>query len=467
MPSIVTVFGKIAFHDQSPLWGTIDINLETGLIECVQFGYEADSSADHVFGPECLIFPGFGDVHIHARQDQTGKQNYKETYKTATDAALNGGVVHVSAMPNTPDPVTGGQQLTWHRDHVCSSNYPVVVVNYLGIDATTVPLGGAGEFPYKCYFGVSVGTLSVIYASELDPILSRYAGQNVSFHVEYEPIVQMAKDGKTHSDRRPVQCVNEGLRLLLPLIEKHHIKAKLCHWSIGGDSFELIEEYRDRGCHIELEVSPLHLWFDTDMTTKDPSLWLKAQMNPAIQHPRHRAELIQGLKSGFIQFLATDHAPHTLDEKHSAFAQYQEWYSEKLNNEQIAQRVRRDDPDTFLETCVKNNHSGAPWLDTYSLICCWLMKRHDFTSMDIARVAAYNPGRFANQFLKAQYPRRNFGRGFGDIEVGYMGSLTVLNLDKTTRVTRENLKTNVGWSPLEGEEMPGAVEAVFIGGIRQ
>lgn len=467
MASIVTVFGKIAFHDQSPLWGTIDINLETGLIECVEFGYEAHSSADHVFGPECLIFPGFGDVHIHARQDQTGKQNYKETYKTATDAALNGGVVHVSAMPNTPDPVTGGQQFTWHRDHVCSNNYPVVVLNYLGIDASTAPLGRVGEFPYKCYFGVSVGTLSVIYASELDTILSRYTGQSVSFHVEYEPIVQMSKDGKTHSDRRPVHCVNEGLRLLLPLIEKHRIKAKLCHWSTGGNSFELIKEYRDRGCHIDLEVSPLHLLFDTSMTDADPSLWLKVQMNPAIQDARHRAELIQGLKSGFIRYLATDHAPHTLDEKHSAFAQYQEWYSEKLSNEQIAQRVRHDDPDAFLETCVKNNHSGAPWLDTYSLVCCWLMKHHGFTPMDIARVAAYNPGIFARQFLKAQYPGRDFGRGFGNIAAGYIGSLTVLNLDKTTLVTRENLKTNVGWSPLEGQEMPGAVEAVFIQGVRQ
>lgn len=467
MTKIVKIFGKIARHYESPFWGRIYINTESGRIERVERHDRVDLSGDHMFSSDCLIFPGFGDVHIHARQDQTGKQNYKETYKTATDAALNGGVVHVSAMPNTPDPVTGGQQLTWHRAHVCSSNYPVVVLNYLGIDATTAPLGVPGEFPYKCYFGVSVGTLSVIYASELDKILSRYAGQCVSFHVEYEPIIQMSKEGKTHSDRRPIQCVNEGLRLLLPLIEKHNIKAKLCHWSTGGDSFELIREYRDRGCHIDLEVSPLHLWFDTEMTAKDPSLWLKAQMNPAIQHPGHRADLIRGLKDGFIQFLATDHAPHTLDEKHSAFEKYKDRYSSFASNEEVAMRLRDDDPEVFLDACVKNNHSGAPWLDTYSLICCWLMEHHDFTPMDIARVAAYNPGRFVNQYLKAQYPGRDFGRGFGDIDVGYMGSLTVLNLERTTRVDRKNLRTKVGWSPLEGEEIPGAVEAVFIGGIRQ
>ena len=351
------------------------------------------------------------------------------------------------------------------------------MLNYLGIDKNTKPIGKPGEYMYKLYFGKSVGDLTVMYGEELDEILSRYKGHHISFHVEYEPVVQASASGRTHSDRRPVAAVNEGLMILLPLIKKYKIKAKLCHWSTGGSSFEMIAEYRKQGCDIVLEVSPLHLLFDTSMTDKDPELWTKIQMNPAIQAPAHRTALIKGLKDGFIQFIATDHAPHTIEEKFSAFATFRkDGTPEKvfatlkgidvvnLSNQEIALAVKEIDTALFLKTCVQNNHSGAPWLDTYGLVCTWLMKEYKFTPQDIARVSAYLPGRFVNRYLKSQFSKQNFGKGFGEIAKGFMGSLTVLNTKTTTTVRREDLKTKVGWSALEGMTLPGAVEAVFIRG---
>ncbi len=459
----ITIAGRIARHSEPVFWGRITIDDNSGFITLVERGENLQAS--HVFGADCIIFAGLGDVHDHFREDNTGKQNYKEDYTTGADAALNGGVVHASAMPNTPEPITGGQQFHWHRNRVRELNHPVVILNYIGIDGSSRPLGNTGEYPYKCYFGKSVGPLSVIFASELDTILSHYRGEYVSLHVEYEPIVIMHADGKTHSDRRPVECVYEGLRLLLPLIEKYRIKAKLCHWSVGGDSFSLIEEYRARGCEIELEVSPLHLWFDTSMTDKDPSLWTTIQMNPAIQGLAHKHQLLYGLKTGFIQYLATDHAPHTEEEKFSAFASFSRQFPGKSNRE-IAEIIRGNNVELFHDICCRNNHSGAPWLDTYGPICVWLMKEHAFMPEDIARVAAFNPGNFVNRFLPAQFPGRNFGKGFGEVAEGFMGSLTVLNTNKPTVIERPNLKSKVGWSPLEGETLPGTVEAVFIEGKR-
>ena len=461
----ITVEGLIASHDKKPYRGVIAIDAKTGLIE----GIGKPSKriiADHTFGDDCLIFPGLGDVHIHAREDETEKQLYKEEYQTAANAALHGGVVHVCAMPNTPNPVVGKEQFAWHRNRVKELAHPVAILNYLGIDTKTKPLGKPGEYFYKLYFGKSVGDLTVTYGSELDVILSRYKGQNISFHVEYEPIVQASAKGKTHTDRRPLECVNEGLRLLLPLIEKYQIKAKLCHWSTGGESFEMIAAYRKRGCDIVLEVSPLHLLFDTSMTDLDPSLWTKIQMNPAIQAPEHRAALIKGLKSGFIQFLATDHAPHTEEEKFSAFAKFKAEYPGKTYKE-IAAIVKEKDEQLFFDTCCENNHSGAPWLDTYALVCTWLMREHGFSAQDIARVSAFHPGQFVNPHLKRQFKDRTFGKGFGEIKKGFVGSLTVLNTKKKTRVRREDIKSKCGWSALEGRDLPGTIEAVFVGGIRQ
>ncbi len=461
----VTIEGLIASHDKKPFHGFITIDPKTGLIASVAKPRKGQK-ADHAFGRDSLIFAGFGDVHIHAREDETGKQMYKEEYATAGDAALRGGVVHVSAMPNTPSPVVGKEQMTWHRARVQELDHPVTILNYLGIDSKTKPLGKPGEHFYKLYFGKSVGDLTVTYGSELDAILAKYKGHNISFHVEYEPIVQASAGGKTHSDRRPVAAVNEGLRLLLPLIEKYKIRAKLCHWSTGGESFKMIEEYRKRGCDIVLEVSPLHLLFDTSMTDADPSLWTKIQMNPAVQAPEHRKQLIKGLKDGFIQFIATDHAPHTEEEKFSAFAKFKEEYPGKTNRE-IAEAIKAEDEKLFFETCVENNHSGAPWLDTYALVCAWLMREHGFTPQDIARASAYLPGKFVNPHLKKQFKGKSFGKGFGQVKKGFIGSLTVINLAKPTVVNRKDLKTKVGWSALEGYTMPGSVEAVFIAGKRQ
>ena len=461
---MVTVEGLLAVHDRKPFRGRISIDEKTGLIAKIE-GPAKGKSADHSFGDDCLIFAGFGDVHIHAREDETGKQNYKEEYATAADAALHGGLVHVCAMPNTPSPIVGPAQWQWHRARIDSLHKPVAILNYLGIDTKTKPSGKRGDYFYKIYFGKSVGDLTVTYGSELDAILARYKGEHISFHVEYEPIVQASSKGKTHSERRPIAAVNEGLRILLPLIEKYKIHAKLCHWSTGGESFRMIAEYRARGCDIVLEVSPLHLLFDTSMTDADPSLWTKVQMNPAIQAPEHRAALIKGLKDGFIQFIATDHAPHTEEEKFAAFAKFADAHPGKTNK-QVAELVRQKDEQLYLDTCCENNTSGAPWLDTYALVCTWLMSEHKFTPQDIARVASYYPGIFVNPYLKRQFPKHRFGKGFGELKKGYMGSLTVLNVRKSTKVLRKDLKTKAGWSPLEERTMPGALEAVFIAGRR-
>ena len=464
----VTVEGFIAPHNRKPFRGVITIDTKTGLITNVARPKKGQK-VDHVFGSDYLIFPGFGDVHVHAREDETGKQVYKEEYKAAADAALHGGVVHIAVMPNTPNLLVTKGQLAWHRNRIRTIAHSVAILNYIGIDPKTNPLGKPGEHFYKLYFGKSVGDLTVTYGSELDVILARYRGHHISFHVEYEPIVQASAAGKTHSDRRPVAAVNEGLRILLPLIEKHKIHAKLCHWSTGGESFEMIAEYRKRGCDIVLEVSPLHLLFDTSMTDADPSLWLKIQMNPAIQSVEHRKALFKGLKDGFIQFLATDHAPHTEEEKYTAFAKFSSEYPAKTYKE-IAETIRAKDEALYLATCTMNNTSGAPWLDVYGLVCAWLINEQEFKPQDVARAAAYYPGKFVNPHLKRQFPKQtkknNWGKGFGEIKKGFVGSLTVLNLKKKTRVRREDQKTKCGWSPLEGRTMSGAIEAVFIRGRR-
>lgn len=484
--------GYIVNPDSQPFLGYVLVDKKTGLISKVlDENSGAHLKPDYEFGKDCLIFPGMVDVHIHAREDQTGKQCYKEDYWSALNSALNGGVVMVMPMPNTPRPLTTIDDLVWHRARLAHLRHPVSALNYVGIGPGTKPIQGI-RVPYKVYTGPSVGDLFFKNSHELRESLRDYRGADVSFHVEDFDVLMASVLGKNHSERRPIKCVEAALEYTLQFIEDFELDAKLCHWSTGDYSFRLIEDHRDiaerrRLPRTRIEVSPEHLLFDSDHLNARPELWPLRQMNPSPQGKRHRLQLIDGLRCGFIDMLATDHAPHSLDEKFKVFTiagleaveknpekQFTNLSSGQVGElkdyilkhpdfspEQVALNLALDNLDLCRAASCEDGTSGAAWLDTYALVAVNLMTEHNFSPGDIARVTAGNPGVFANQFLGIDY-----GRGFGKIEEGYQGSLTVINMSKETVVERGMLQTKAGWSPLEGETFKGGLEAVIIRGER-
>src|SRR5665213_871400 len=93
--SMLRVEGRIVNHD-AEFEGAVEIDTETGLIARVG-PKEGRSDID---AGSCLIFPGFGDLHIHARENMSGTQTYKEDFLSASAAAIHGGVTHIADMPN-------------------------------------------------------------------------------------------------------------------------------------------------------------------------------------------------------------------------------------------------------------------------------------------------------------------------------------------------------------------------------
>ncbi len=447
-------------NTEEEFFGQIAIDQQTGLITRVARGEEfpeqkALGPPNYIFPKDVLIFSGFGDIHIHAREDETGEQCYKEDYTTVNAAAIHGGVVHTSDMPNTKAPLITAAQLHWHQNRC--KGYPVTMFHYVGIGQETRPLEEE-NVAYKVFTSHSVGTLFFRSEEELRNALQHYRKKRVSFHVEDFAIIEANKDKPTHDKRKPVECVEKALEYVLKIIEDYDLEAKLCHWPVGGKSFDLIAKHRARGYNTTLEVSPLHLYFDTDMLKEKPERWPYVQMNPALQGREHRLALIEALRNGFIQYLATDHAPHTLDEKFKQFKTEEQEALEMTPKEYYLHLQKTNIEECRRLACLDGT-SGTPQLDTYGLIATWLMKEHKFTPQDIARVCAENPGTFVNQL----HP----GPGkFGRIDVGYYGSLTILDTTKTTTVRREDLQTKVRWSPFENMTFPGSVAATFIKGIR-
>jgi len=283
------------------------IVIERGTIAAVgaQFG-----KPQHVFPESCLIFAGMGDIHIHAREDVTGRQNDKETFATAAAAALNGGVVHVADMPNNPAAPIDEASYAAKETLLARQQLPVVFTLYAGIGPGTRPLRRL--VPYKAYMGPSVGDLFFSTLEELDRTLAHYSGKAVSFHCEDPILLEKNKNAPTHETRRPAECELSATRFALTMIEKYGLAGKLCHYSVG-EGLPLIRAAKHLGLAVTAEVTPHHVYFDTDQIT--PANRQALQMNPPLRSPADRTAMLEALRDGTADFLATDHAPHTVAEK--------------------------------------------------------------------------------------------------------------------------------------------------------
>jgi dihydroorotase len=265
--------------------------------------------------------------------------------------------------------------------------------------------------------GPSVGDLFFSRLDDLDATLTPYRGQAVSFHCEDPVLLDRHRGAATHEARRPPECELSATRFALMLIEKHGLTGKLCHYSVG-EGLPLIRAARERGLPVTAEVTPHHVFFDTAMLTEQNRPWM--QMNPPLRSPADRAAMLEALREGTADYLATDHAPHTIEEK-------------------------------------QRGMSGQPHLDTYGPFVTWLLVEQGFSPERVAAICSANPGAFVNR-----YRREKLGR----LAPGYVGSLTVLDLRRPVTIDRHQLRTRCGWSPFEGVTFPGSVAAVFIRGQR-
>lgn len=386
--------------------GRIEID-SAGIITRVA---EPSGQADILLDDE-LIFPGFVDLHVHAREDVSHSQDYKEDFASASSAAINGGVVAFMDMPNNPVPPIDDK--SYDDKFQLAKKSAVGVVLYAGTGPGIKPLKKL--VPYKVYMSQSVGDLFYNSLDEMSLALENYQGQNISFHCEDPEILKSHHSAPTHEQRRPKEAEISAVGFALEMIKKYDLKGKICHLSTKG-ALEKIIDAKQRGLSVTCEVTPHHLYFDASMPL---------QVNPPTRSKEDCLALIDGLKNGQIDYLASDHAPHTIQEKAKGPAYRQA------------------------------GASGLPHLDTFGPFTTWLMREHQFTPQDIARVCSFNPGNFISQFLPHRY---------GKIEKGFMGSLTVIDINKPITINKAMLKTKVRWSPFEGVEFPGSVKMTVIKG---
>ncbi len=396
----------------------------TGLISAFgQLGVPR-GKVDWFYGDECLAFAGMGDIHVHAREDVSRQHVHKEDFHSAGLAALNGGITHLCDMPNNPVPPV--DRASYLAKLALTEGKPVPLLLYAGIGPETSPLDLM--VPYKAYMGPSIGELFFRDTEVLDRALSRYVGQNVSFHCEDPQELERHKAGPEHHLRRPVSCELMATATALEMIRNHRLRGKLCHYSAGG-GLPLIRAAKASGVDVTCEVTPQHLYFAQEEL--DPAARVPFQMNPPIRGRDDREAMLEAARVGDIDYLATDHAPHTPEEK-------------------------------------AKGTSGLTGLDSYGAFVTWLLREKGFTPQRIALLASENPGTFVNRFLPGLIPLHapyaGLGQGFGFLRPGYVGNVTVLNLRSPFTLAPEHLATKARSNPFLGVTFPGRVENVFLRG---
>jgi dihydroorotase len=366
----------------------------------------------------CLIFPGFIDLHAHLREDSSHDWDYKEDFKSGTAAALHGGITTVIDMPNTPSPGINAERILKKKKLARTKSRGMIDLFFCGgvTDYNINTIAGMQRevIAYKIFLAETTGGLYI-----RDEVLPKAikaveaTSKPLVIHCEDQQVIEKMREGlkvKAHSELRPEEAELSAVKKVLAAASGDiKIKIDIAHVSV----YRTLNLIRKK---FHCEATPHHLFFSKKDVQENAFL----KVNPPLRSEENRLRLLDAFKCGKIDFLVTDHAPHTKEEKAREFL---------------------DAP------------AGVPNLDTYGNFVAWLIVRCDVHPMLMARICAYNPGVFLGLHDR------------GSIEVGKKANLTILDIQKRVKIRSECLYTKCGWSPFEGYEFPGAVRHVISNGV--
>jgi dihydroorotase len=409
----------------------IEVDLESGLIESV---IPASAPVDE----SLLLFPGFFDIHVHAREfpkppvndTQTLKKwdtvCSKEVFSSAGKAAINGGVTGFAAMPNDPTPPDNFDAYQKKASLSSQSECPTII--FASITERSEPWD---ELPYKVYLDMAQNPSTFSDWAVLEESLRRYKGRRVFFHAEDPDVLRKHVGLRDYWKRRPPEAEIMAVDKILDLTAKIGLVSHICHVSTAR-AVQIINEFNATASNkVSCEVTPHHLFFSVDekgYMARGQRIDIKDYLlnsNPPIRSEEDRQYLLEALRTGTIPVLASDHAPHLLEEK-------------------------------------IQGAPGMPHLDTLGPFAGWLIKSCKFSPVRIAQVFSEAPGEIMAPNLPAKH---------GIIKEGYCGSFTVLDMSKETNIRSidgkpENRKlfTRCGWSPFEKISLPAYVRLTVING---
>ncbi|WP_087972975.1 dihydroorotase [Oceanobacillus rekensis] len=268
-----------------------------------------------------LVLPGFIDVHIHLREPGG---EHKETIVTGTEAAARGGYTTVCAMPNTNPVPDSKEALKGILDKIETDAvvrvlpYAAITKGLKGEERTNIKdLSEIGAFAFTDD-GVGIQTADQMLCAMKEAAAS---GKAIVAHCEDNSIVYggVVHDGEvsTRLNLPGIPSISESVQIArdVLLAEKAGCHYHVCHVSTK-ESVRVIRDAKNAGINVTAEVTPHHLLMNEEDILADDANY---KMNPPLRSIEDQNALLEGLSDGTIDFIATDHAPHAVDEKAQGF----------------------------------------------------------------------------------------------------------------------------------------------------
>jgi dihydroorotase len=370
------------------------IGIEDGKIKEIKKILKGDEHFD--FGDK-LILPAGIDSHVHFRDPGF---THKEDFESGSCAAAYGGITCVLDMPNTIPPVTTNEALL-DKIRIAQGKSIVDFGIYAGVSENSdIPSMAVFAPAFKLYLASTTGKMKIENYNSLSTILEtvKSTGKVLSIHCEDERLLEgkiKTHDLKEHLMARPNQAEASAIDMVLK--NSNEAKIHICHISTV-EGAKLVSSSPSTS-----EVTPHHLFFNIGS-----DLGSRGKVNPPLRRTEDQEALWNGLRSGDIDIMASDHAPHTLEEKEEF---------------QFAP-------------------SGMPGVETMFPLMLWRIKHHKFELPRLISAMCEKPGEI-------------FGINKGKLEVGYDADIIMVDMREETEIDENDLHSKCGWSAYHG------LEAVF------
>ena len=389
---------------------------------------QQDWADDFIDGTELHLLPGLIDDQVHFREP--GLTHKGNIYSEAR-AAVAGGVTSFMEMPNTvPNTVTIDEleKKYTRAAEVSLANYSF----YIGATQNNADVIGDIDVKNVCgikiFMGSSTGNMLVDNEESLNAIFKN-AKTIITTHCEDDKMIaqNLQKAQLQYPAGIPVQmhpiirnadaCYASSSRAIA-LAKKHDAQLHILHISTAKEIALFQNDIELKNKRITAEACVHHLWFsDTDYDT----LGSRIKWNPAVKTAEDRAAIRQAVKDGFIDVIATDHAPHTLEEKSNAYG-----------------------------SCP----SGGPLVQHVLVALLDMYHQGIFTLEEIVQKTAHNVATLY------QIPNRGF------IQPGFQADLVLVNLNQPWLAKDENSAYLCQWTPFHGHLFKSQVVSTFVNGHR-
>jgi len=400
----------------------MDILIENGKFKEIAKSIKKVSGCPVIDAKELIVAPGFIDMHTHLREP--GQEN-KESIESGAKAAAHGGFTSIACMANT-EPVNDNRSVTEFiiaraRQVGLVNIFPVAAVSrgLLGenlVEMADLVEGGAVAFSDDghCVMKADLIRKALEYAKMLDvPIIEHPEDHSISAEGQVNEGFISYKYGL-----RGMLKAAEEVIVARDLILQERIRSRLhlTHISTAG-SVELIRNARKMKTPVSADATPHHLLLNEELIQSYNPVY---KVKPPLRTEADRLELIRGLQDGTIDCIASDHAPHT-----------------------------RDDKDKEFEFAP----FGVIGMETsFAVVFDRLVRSKLLTINRLVELFSTNPARVLGL--------KNRGR----VKPGFPADLTILNLKKRFKIEEKDFRSKANNCPFLGWEGQGAVEHTIVSG---